>query len=64
MSEGSGSQCKFGKIVQYDELGLEVKSRAYQSAPFLMVSSQAAPRASKSAERIEGAINAGGDMFA
>lgn len=32
-------------------------------APLLMVSEQALPRAAKSAERIEGAIIAGGDMF-
>ena len=37
---------------------------AYQSAPLLMVSEQAAPRAPKSAERIEGAIVAGGDILA
>lgn len=36
---------------------------AYQSAPLLIVSEQAAPRAPKSAERIEGAIVAGGDML-
>ena len=36
----------------------------YQSAPFSMVSEQAAPRAPKSAERIEGAITAGGGMIA
>ena len=47
--------------------GAEVEDRAgetYQSAPLLMVSEQAAPRAPKSAERIEGAIVAGGDMLA
>lgn len=36
----------------------------YQSAPLLIVSEQAAPRAPKSAERIEGAMMAGGDMVA
>ena len=34
----------------------------YQSAPWEMVSVQAAPRAAKSAERIEGAMIAGGDI--
>jgi hypothetical protein len=31
-------------------------------APFFMVFEQSSPRAAKSAERIEGAIMAGGDM--
>ena len=34
----------------------------YQSAPLSMVSVHAAPRAAKSAERMEGAMIAGGDI--
>ena len=41
------------------ELG---KDGRYQSAPLSMVSVQAAPRAAKSAERMEGAMIAGGDI--
>ena len=38
------------------------KGGRYQSAPLSMVSVQAAPRAAKSAERMEGAMIAGGDI--
>jgi len=39
------------------------KGERYQSAPWLMVSAQAAPRAAKSAERMEGAMMAWGGIF-
>lgn len=42
---------------------LQTQDAAYQSAPFSMVSEHSLPRAPKSAERIEGAMIAGGAML-
>ena len=39
-------------------------STCSQSAPFFIVSSQAAPKAPKSADRMDGATMAGGDIWA
>ena len=47
---GAGAQWEMGK------------GGMHQSAPLSMVSVQAAPRAAKSAERMEGAMIAGGDI--
>lgn len=43
---------------------MRTHSTCSQSAPFLMVVEQSAPRAAKSAERIDGAMMAGGDIAA
>ena len=44
------------------EIQLKWHEPCSQSAPFLIVFEQSAPKAAKSAERIEGAMMAGGDM--
>jgi hypothetical protein len=44
--------------------GLRTMSTWSQSAPWVMVSEQAAPKAPKSAERMEGAMMAGGAILA
>ena len=43
---------------------MRVRGTCSQSAPWSMVAEQAAPKAAKSAERMDGAMIVGGDMMA
>lgn len=53
-----------GPNVMFGTKWPSIMSTCSQSAPWAMVSEHAFPRELKSAERIDGAIIAGGDIFA